>query len=193
VVIESELRTSARRSTASAPPARRRIRRFSARARLDEPVEEREISTHVEGSRAVAKIRHEIGLCATTRLKEQSAGREQGRRLEVLRAPARLESELASWARRRTARARAAGTRARARRDVVARRLDAYQRELESPPSPPTWTAQGGGGARARACAPITVIPVGRARALGSRRAAFMLGAGITDWLSGAARRAPAV
>jgi uncharacterized protein involved in exopolysaccharide biosynthesis len=178
-----------------------------ARARLDElELEERQIlNTHVEGSRAVAKIRHEIGLVRDyLASKEQSAGREQARRLDVLRTRQReLERELAGLGQgeRNLPELERQVRELERERDVVARRLDAYQREMETASlaadvdehkvavavhvlesaRPPT----------------VTVIPTGRARvawALTGAAALALLGAGVTDWLERRrARRAPAV
>jgi uncharacterized protein involved in exopolysaccharide biosynthesis len=178
-----------------------------ARARLDElEIEERQIlNTHVEGSRAVAKIRHEIGLVRDyLASKEQSAGREQGRRLEVLRARQKeLDEQLANLGRgeRDLPELERQVRELERERDGVARRLDAYQHELESaalaadvdehkvavavhvlePARPPT----------------VTMIPVERARvawALTGAAAVALLGAGLSDWLERRrARRAPAV
>ena len=108
-----------------------------ARARLDQlELEEQEVlNTHVEGSRAVAKIRHEIGLVRDYLTgTEQSATREQTRRLDVLRArQGELETELAALEKgeRGLPELERLGRELKRERDVVARRLDAYERELE--------------------------------------------------------------
>lgn len=178
-----------------------------ARARLDElELEEQQIlNTHVEGSRAVAKIRHEIGLVRDyLASKEKSASREQGRRIDVLRArQGELEKELSGLGEgERNLPELERQTRELEReRDVAARRLDAYQRELETATlaadvdehrvavavhvleaaRPPTFT----------------VIPVGRAYvawALTGAAAVALLGALVTDWLERRRqRRAPAI
>jgi uncharacterized protein involved in exopolysaccharide biosynthesis len=178
-----------------------------ARARLDElELEEQQIlNTHVEGSRAVAKIRHEIGLVRDyLATKEKSASREQGRRLDVLRArQGELEAELAGLGEgeRNLPELERQVRELERERDVAARRLDAYQRELETATlaadvdehrvavavhvlegaRPPTFT----------------VIPVGRARvawALTGAAAVALVGAGVTDWLERRRRRrAPAI
>jgi uncharacterized protein involved in exopolysaccharide biosynthesis len=178
-----------------------------ARARLDElELQEQQIlNTHVEGSRAVAKIRHEIGLVRDyLASKEQSAVREQGRRLEVLRArQTELETELAALGEgeRNLPELERQARELERERDVVARRLDAYERELEN-----TSLAADVDEHRVavavhvlEAARPptVTVIPAGRARvawALTGAAAMALLGAGITDWLERRrARRAPAV
>ena len=208
VVIESELRSlraSIDRERATGQAEDPSVSR--ARARLDElELEEREIlNTHVEGSRAVAKIRHEIGLVRDyLASKEQNAGREQNRRLEVLRARQReLEAELAALGQgERTLPELERQVRELEReRDVVARRLDAYQRELESAALAADVDEHKVAVAvhvlEAARPPTVTVIPVGRARvawALTGAAAVALLGAGITDWLERRrARRAPAV
>jgi uncharacterized protein involved in exopolysaccharide biosynthesis len=178
-----------------------------ARARLDElELEEQQIlNTHVEGSRAVAKIRHEIGLVRDyLATKEQTASREQGRRLEVLRSRQReLEAELGGLGQgeRHLPELERQVRELERERDVAARRLDAYQRELETATlaadvdehrvavavhvlesaRPPTFT----------------VVPVGRARvawALTGAAGVALIGAGVSDWLERRRRRrAPAI
>jgi len=208
VVVEAELRSlrdaiDRERATGRAedPSVAR------ARARLDElELEEQQIlNTHVEGSRAVAKIRHEIGLVRDYLItKEQSALREQGRRLEVLRTRQReLENELATLGRgeRDLPQLERQGRELARERDVVARRLDAYERELES-----TALAADVGEHKVAvavhvlepARAPtMTIVPVERARvawALTGAAAIALLGAWMVDWLERRrARRAPAV
>ena len=178
-----------------------------ARTRLDElELEEQQVlNTHVEGSRAVAKIRHEIGLVKDYLAeKEQDAVREQTRRLDVLRArQSELEKELAGLGQgeRDLPELERQGTELRRERDVVARRLDAYQRQLEAATlgsdvdqhevavsvhvleaaRPPT----------------VTVVPEGRARvawALTGAAAAMLLGTFFLNWFENRrASRAPAV
>jgi uncharacterized protein involved in exopolysaccharide biosynthesis len=178
-----------------------------ARARLDElELEEQQIlNTHVEGSRAVAKIRHEIGLVRDyLASKEQSASREQGRRLQVLRSrQSELEAELAGLGEgeRHLPELERQLRELERDRDVAARRLDAYQREMETATlaadvdehrvavavhvlesaRPPTFT----------------VIPVARARvawALTGAAGVALLGAALSDWLERRRRRrAPAI
>jgi hypothetical protein len=163
------------------------------------------LNTHVEGSRAVAKIRHEIGLVRDYLTdKERSATREQGRRLGVLRTrQAELETELASLGQgeRDLPELERQGRELQRERDVVARRLDAYQRELESS----TLTSDVDEHKVAVAVhvleaarAPtFTMIPAERARvawALMAAAAIALVGAWIADWLEKRrARRAPAV
>jgi uncharacterized protein involved in exopolysaccharide biosynthesis len=178
-----------------------------ARARLDElELEERQIlNTHVEGSRAVAKIRHEIGLVRDyLASKEQSAGREQSRRIEVLRTRQReLETELAGLGQgeRNLPELERQVRELERERDVVARRLDAYQREMETTSLAADVDEHKVAVAvhvlEAARPPTVTVIPTGRARvawALTGAAAVALLGAGITDWLERRrARRAPAV
>ena len=138
-VIESELRSL--RDTMDRERATGRAEDPSvsrARARLDQlELEEQEVlNTHVEGSRAVAKIRHEIGLVRDYLVaKEQGATREQTRRLDVLRSrQGELETELVALDKgeRGLPELERLGRELKRERDVVARRLDAYERELQS-------------------------------------------------------------
>jgi uncharacterized protein involved in exopolysaccharide biosynthesis len=178
-----------------------------ARARLDElELEEQKIlNTHVEGSRAVAKIRHEIGLVRDYLAgKEQSAGRDLERRVGLLQSRQReLEQELATLdegERGLPELERQARELAR-ERDVVARRLDAYERELET-------TALAADVDEHRVAVAVhvleaanpptaTMIPAERARvawALTGAAAIALFGAGVSDWLERRrSRRAPAV
>jgi uncharacterized protein involved in exopolysaccharide biosynthesis len=178
-----------------------------ARAKLDELElqEQATLNTHVEGSRAVAKIRHEIGLVKEyLASKEKGAAREQERRLEVLRGRQReLEKELAGLGEgeRTLPELERQGAELRRERDVIARRLDAYQRQLE--------TATLGNDvdqhevsvsvrvlevARAQT---MTVIPPERARvafALIGGAIATLLGTFIANWLENRrGQQAPAV
>jgi uncharacterized protein involved in exopolysaccharide biosynthesis len=109
-----------------------------ARARLDalELELNQTLNTHVEGSRAVAKLESE-----TERVREllaereRAAAREQERGIERLASRRRaLETQLAALAEaERALPARELRARELAReRDVAARRLDAYQREFEA-------------------------------------------------------------
>ena len=136
--------------------------------------------------------------------KEQSAGRETGRRIEVLRARQReLESELANLGQgeRDLPELERQVRELERDRDVVARRLDAYQRELESAALAADVDEHKVAVAvhvlEAARPPTVTVIPVGRARvawALTGAAAVALLGAGITDWLERRrARRAPAI
>jgi uncharacterized protein involved in exopolysaccharide biosynthesis len=167
-----------------------------ARERLDDLELElqRTLNTHVEGSRAVNKVRHEIGLVREyLATKEQVATREQGRRFEVLRTREKeIQTELEALEggeRLLPELERQARELARAR-DVVASRLDAYQRELESA----SVAADVGGHNVAVAVrvleaarAPTTtLIPPGRARvavALTGAALLALLGAVLLDWL----------
>ncbi len=208
VVIEAELRSlrdaiDRERTTGKAedPSVSR------ARARLDElELEEQQVlNTHVEGSRAVAKIRHEIGLVRDYLVeKEQSAAREQGRRLEVLRTRQNeLSAELASLGQgeRDLPELERQGRELERERDVVARRLDAYQREMETATLASDVDEHKVAVAvhvlEAARAPTFTVIPAERARvawALTGAAAIALVGAWIADWLEKRrARRAPAV
>ncbi len=109
-----------------------------ARSRLDELELElqKTLNTHVEGSRAVSKLRHEIGLVRDYLAdKERAASKEQARRLELLRKrQSELEARLAelSQGERDLPELERKGRELARERDVVARRLDSYQRELEA-------------------------------------------------------------
>jgi len=178
-----------------------------ARTRLDELEIELQttLNTHVEGSRAVGAVRHEIGLVRDyLETKEQAATRDQARRLDVLRARQHdLEGELAGFERseRDLPELERQARDLERERDVVARRLDATQRELETatleadvdehkvavavrvlePASPPT----------------ATIIPVERVRvawALTGAALVALAGAWVADWLERRrARRQPMV
>jgi uncharacterized protein involved in exopolysaccharide biosynthesis len=167
-----------------------------ARARLDElEIElQRTLNTHVEGSRAVTKVRHEIGLVKNyLASKEQVASRDQQRRLAVLRERQKqLELQVAELERTRRdlPELERQGRELERARDVIASRLDAYQRELESA----TVAAHVGEHRVAvavrvleEAHAPTTtVIPAGRTRfvvALTGVAVLVLLGAAIADWL----------
>lgn len=195
--IEDELRTlrdasdAARSAGNSEDPSVGR-----ARTRLDELELElqKTLNTHVEGSRAVSGVRHQIGLVRNyLASKEREATQEQGRRLELLgkrqqELEARL-AELGQGERDLPELERTKGELAR-ERDVVARRLDAYQRELEAA----TLAADVDEHKVAvavrileRAHAPTTaMIPEERARFAWALVAAALLalaGAFLMDWL----------
>jgi hypothetical protein len=172
-----------------------------ARARLDElELQEQEVlNTHVEGSRAVAKIRHEIGLVREyLAAKEQGAAREQTRRLEVLRArQGELETSGRSQRRAQLCRAGAPGNPELEReRDVVARRLDAYRaRARERDARLDVDQHDVAVSVRARGRPPtVTSIPAERAIVAWALTGAAppLAGAFLADWLGGR-RRAPAV
>jgi uncharacterized protein involved in exopolysaccharide biosynthesis len=167
-----------------------------ARERLDELELElqRTLNTHVEGSRAVSKLRHEIGLVREyLATKEQAATREQGRRFEVLRTREKeLAAELAALegGERGLPELERQARELERVRDVMARRLDAYQRELESA----SVAADVGGHNVAVAVrvleaahAPThTLIPPARARVAVALTGAALLalaGAALLDWL----------
>jgi uncharacterized protein involved in exopolysaccharide biosynthesis len=109
-----------------------------ARSRLDELELELQatLNTHVEGIRAVSKLRSEIGrVRGFLAEKERAATQEQGRRLELLRSRQReLETQLAELgeAERALPELERRGRELARERDGAARRLDAYQRELEA-------------------------------------------------------------
>jgi uncharacterized protein involved in exopolysaccharide biosynthesis len=109
-----------------------------ARARLDELELELQgtLNTHVEGSRAVSKVRHEISLVREyLATKERSATLEMARRLDVLRArQGELEAQLTALgeAERHLPELENQSRELARARDGAARRLDAYQRELEA-------------------------------------------------------------
>jgi uncharacterized protein involved in exopolysaccharide biosynthesis len=167
-----------------------------ARARLDELELElqRTLNTHVEGSRAVSKVRHEIGLVREyLATKQRDATREMARRLEVLRTRQRdVEAQLAALEqseRDLPELEKQARELARAR-DVAARRLDAYQREFETATVAADVDEHKVAVAvrvleAARAPA-TTMIPAGRARfavALTGAALLALAGAALADWL----------
>jgi uncharacterized protein involved in exopolysaccharide biosynthesis/uncharacterized protein (DUF1330 family) len=178
-----------------------------ARARLDELEleEQNTLRTHTEGSRAVAKIRHEIQLVRDyVASKEKSATREQGRRFEVLRSRQReLETQLAALGEgeRDLPELERRWRELVRERDGIVRRLDAYQRELEAA----TLAADVGEHKVAfsvrvlePARAPsVPTVPRARARlAWGLFGCALLalLGAALIDWLERRrVRRPPAV
>jgi uncharacterized protein involved in exopolysaccharide biosynthesis len=178
-----------------------------ARARLDQlELEEQEVlNTHVEGSRAVAKIRHEIGLVRDYLVaKEQSATREQARRLDMLRTrQGELETELVGLGKgeRGLPELERQGRELKRERDVVARRLDAYERELEtamlSSDVDQHEVALSVHVLEVARAPTITVVPAERARvawALTGVAVATLVGAFVIDWLERRrARQAPAV
>jgi len=109
-----------------------------ARKRLDElelQLQET-LNTHVESSRAVTGLRLEISrVTGYLAAKERAAARDQGRRMELLQVRGQeLEAELAALevARRDLPELEKQGRELTRARDVAARRLDAYQRELET-------------------------------------------------------------
>jgi uncharacterized protein involved in exopolysaccharide biosynthesis len=178
-----------------------------ARARLDQlEIEEQEVlNTHVEGSRAVAKIRHEIGLVRDyLAAKEQSAAREQTRRLDMLRTrQGELETELTKLGKgeRGLPELERQGRELKRERDVVARRLDAYERELESSTLGSDVdqheVAVSVRVLEAARTPTVTVIPAERAIVAWALTGAALLtlaGAFLADWLEKRSlRRAPAV
>jgi uncharacterized protein involved in exopolysaccharide biosynthesis len=109
-----------------------------ARGRLDELELELQatLNTHVDGSRAVAKLRSEIGrVRGFLADKERAATQGQARRLELLRSRQReLEAQLAELgeAERALPELERRGRDLARERDIASRRLDAYQRELEA-------------------------------------------------------------
>ena len=178
-----------------------------ARSRLDElEIEEQQVlNTHVEGSHAVAKVRHEIGLVREyLAAKEQGATREQTRRLDVLRArQGELEHELAGLGQgeRDLPELERQGRELRRERDVVARRLDAYQRQLENATLGSDVdqheVAVSVHVLEAARAPTVTVLPVERARvawALIGAAIVTLLGTFLVNWFeSRGARQAPAV
>ncbi len=178
-----------------------------ARKRLDElelQLQET-LNTHVETSRAVSSLRHEIRLVEDyLAAKERGASRQQSRRLGVLDARrGELESQLADLerARRDLPELEKQGRELTRARDVAARRLDAYQRELETA----TVAADVGEHQVALAVrvleparAPTrTIIPTERSRfamALTGVALLLLAAAALADWLEQRrARRQPAV
>jgi len=138
LALEAELRTQRDaidtvRSARSEDPSVVR-----ARARVDELELElrKTLNTHVEGSRAVAQVRSEIGRARDYRAEQERAAKgEQGRRLEQLRSrQLELEAQLTELgqAERELPELERQGRELARERDLAARRLDAYQRELES-------------------------------------------------------------
>jgi uncharacterized protein involved in exopolysaccharide biosynthesis len=197
VTIENELRTlrdasdAARSAGNSEDPSVGR-----ARTRLDELELElqKTLNTHVEGSRVVSAVRHQIGLVrGYLASKERAATQEQGRRLELLgKRQLELEARLAELdqGERVLPELERKGRELARERDVVARRLDAYQRELEAA----TLAADVDEHKVAvsvrileRAHAPTAaIIPEGRARvawALVGAALLALLGAFVMDWL----------
>jgi uncharacterized protein involved in exopolysaccharide biosynthesis len=178
-----------------------------ARARLDQlELEEQDVlNTHVEGSRAVAKIRHEIGLVRDyLAAKEQSATREQARRLDMLRTrQGELETEVVALGKgeRGLPELERQGRELERERDVVARRLDAYERELEtamlSSDVDQHEVAVSVHVLEVARAPTITVVPAERARvawALTGAAVATLVGAFVVDWLERRrARQVPAV
>ncbi|MEN8162318.1 MAG: hypothetical protein ABFS41_19760 [Myxococcota bacterium] len=178
-----------------------------ARKRLDElELELQEtLNTHVEGSRVVKGLRHEIDLVENyLAAKERAAARELGRRLDVLgKRGGELEAELADLerAKRDLPELEKQGRELTRARDVAARRLDSYQREIESA----TVAADVGEHKVALAVrvleparAPTrTIIPTGRSRfalALSGVALLVLAGAALVDWLERRrAGRQPAV
>jgi uncharacterized protein involved in exopolysaccharide biosynthesis len=208
VVVDSELRSlreaiDRERATGRAedPSVSR------ARERLDqlELEEQQVLNTHVEGSRAVAKIRHEIGLVRDyLAAKEQSATREQARRLDMLRArQGELETELASLGQgeRGLPELERQGRELKRERDVVARRLDAHERELEAAmlsfAVDQHEVAVSVHVLEVARVPTLTVIPAERKRAVWAligAAVATLLGAFVVDWLDRRrGRQAPAV
>jgi uncharacterized protein involved in exopolysaccharide biosynthesis len=178
-----------------------------ARKRLDDLELELQdtLNTHVETSRAVTSLRHEIGLVEDyLAAKERSASREQARRLGVLDGRrGELEVQLADLerSRRDLPDLEKQGRELTRARDVAARRLDAYQRELESA----TVAADVGEHQVALAVrvleparAPTrTVIPTGTGRIAAALTGVALLvlaGVALMDWLEQRrARRQPNV
>jgi uncharacterized protein involved in exopolysaccharide biosynthesis len=109
-----------------------------ARGRLDELELELQatLNTHVDGSRAVAKLRSEIGRVREFLAeKERAATQGQARKLELLRSRQReLEAQLTALgeAERALPELELRGRDLARERDIASRRLDAYQRELEA-------------------------------------------------------------
>jgi uncharacterized protein involved in exopolysaccharide biosynthesis len=178
-----------------------------ARKRLDElELELQEtLNTHVETSRVVKGLRHEIDLVENyLAAKERAAARELGRRLDVLgKRGGELEAELADLerAKRDLPELEKQNRELTRARDVAARRLDAYQRELESA----TVAADVGEHKVALAVRVLeparpptrTIIPTERSRfalALSGVALLVLAGAAIADWLERRrAQRQPAV
>ena len=177
-----------------------------ARERLDELELElqRTLNTHVEGSRAVNKVRHEIGLVRDyLATKERTATREMARRLDVLRTRQReSESQLAvlEQGERDLPELEKQSRELERVRAVAARRLDAYQRELEAA----TLTADVDEHKVAvavrvleRAHAPTAVmIPEEHARLAWALVGAALLalaGAALADWLERRRKRSQPV
>jgi uncharacterized protein involved in exopolysaccharide biosynthesis len=178
-----------------------------ARKRLDdlELQLQETLNTHVETSRAVTGLRHEIGLVEDyLATKERSAAREQTRRLGVLEGRrGELEAQLAELerARRDLPELEKQGRQLTRARDVAARRLDAYQRELETA----TVAADVGEHKVALAVrvleparAPTrTIVPTDRGRiavALTGVALLILAGVALMDWLEQRrARRQPNV
>jgi len=178
-----------------------------ARERLDELELElqKTLNTHVEGSRAVSKVRHEISLVRDyLATKERTAKQEVARRLELLRArQADAEAQLAALEQgeRELPELEKQARELERVRDVAARRLDAYQRELEATAVAADVDEHKVAVAvrvlePARAPA-TTMIPAGRARFAAALTGAALLllaGAALADWLERRrSRRQPVV
>jgi uncharacterized protein involved in exopolysaccharide biosynthesis len=167
-----------------------------ARARLDELELElqRTLNTHVEGSRAVSKVRHEIGLVREyLASKERSATQELAKRLELLRTRQRdAEEQLAALAQseRDLPELEKQARELERARDVAARRLDAYQREIETA-TVAADVDEHKVAVAVRVLEPAraptsTMIPAGRARfavALTGAALLALAGAALADWL----------
>jgi uncharacterized protein involved in exopolysaccharide biosynthesis len=178
-----------------------------ARERLDELELElqKTLNTHVEGSRAVSKVRHEISLVRDyLATKERTAKQEVARRLELLRArQGEVETQLAALEQgeRELPELEKQARELERVRDVAARRLDAYQRELEAT-AVAADVDEHKVAVAVRVLEPAraptaTMIPTGRARFAAALTGAALLllaGAALVDWLERRrARRQPVV